>query len=121
MSRILVVDDDRAVRVLLKSILVKDSHEVIESPDGSSALVATREERPDLILLDLMLPGKDGFTVFKELRADTRTSQIPVIMLTASASQVHRLDALRTGVDDYISKPFDPEELLRVVRQNFGK
>ncbi len=118
MSRILVVDDDRAVRVLLKSILVKDSHEVIESPDGSSALVATREERPDLILLDLMLPDYNGLEVLSALKEDRDLEAIPVIVLTGSSDRQSKLTALSSGAVDFISKPFMSEEvLLRVNTQ----
>jgi len=116
--KILVVDDDpvllRMVRTFLENSPLNFS--VISAGSGQEAVEQARREIPDLVLLDLMMPGMDGIEVCEHLRASRLTYLIPVIMLTASASQVHRLDALRTGVDDYISKPFDPEELeARIV------
>lgn len=111
--KILVVDDDpvllRMVETFLKS--AAGNYSVLTASSGPEALELARETVPDLILLDLMMPGMDGITVCEHLRSNRTTYLIPVIMLTASASQIHRLDALRTGVDDYVSKPFDPEEL----------
>ena len=116
--KILVVDDDpvllRMARTFLESSTL--SFQVITASCGEDAVKLARSEIPDLVLLDLMMPGMDGIEVCEQMRASRLTYLIPVIMLTASASQVHRLDALRTGVDDYISKPFDPEELeARIV------
>ncbi|MCA9795786.1 MAG: response regulator [Candidatus Eremiobacteraeota bacterium] len=111
--KILVVDDDpvllRMVETFLKS--ASGNYNVLTANSGPEALDMARREVPDLILLDLMMPGMDGIAVCERLRSSRSTYLIPVIMLTASASQIHRLDALRTGVDDYVSKPFDPEEL----------
>lgn len=111
--KILVVDDDpvllRMVETFLKS--ASGNYNVLTANSGPEALEMARREVPDLILLDLMMPGMDGIAVCERLRSSRSTYLIPVIMLTASASQIHRLDALRTGVDDYVSKPFDPEEL----------
>lgn len=116
--KILVVDDDpvllRMARTFLESSALNFS--VLTAGSGQEAIDQARREIPDLVLLDLMMPGMDGIEVCEHLRASRLTYLIPVIMLTASASQVHRLDALRTGVDDYISKPFDPDELeARIV------
>lgn len=111
--KILVVDDDpvllRMVETFLKS--ASGEYNVLTANSGEEALELAHRQVPDLILLDLMMPGMDGIEVCDRLRASRTTYLIPVIMLTASASQIHRLDALRTGVDDYVSKPFDPEEL----------
>ncbi|MBI3929489.1 MAG: response regulator [Armatimonadetes bacterium] len=111
--KILVVDDDPVLLRMVKTFLESAPAEfsVLTADSGEKALQVARSEVPDLILLDLMMPGMDGIEVCERLRTSRLTYLIPVIMLTASASQVHRLDALRTGVDDYISKPFDPEEL----------
>ncbi len=111
--KVLVVDDDPVLLRMVKTFLENASgdYEVLTADSGEEALRLAKEEVPDLILLDLMMPGMDGIEVCERLRTSRMTYLIPVIMLTASASQVHRLDALRTGVDDYISKPFDPEEL----------
>lgn len=89
----------------------EDPYEVLMANSGPEALEIARREIPDLVLLDLMMPDMDGIEVCVNLRASRSTYLIPVIMLTASALHDHRLEALRTGVDDYLSKPFDPEEL----------
>jgi diguanylate cyclase (GGDEF)-like protein len=89
----------------------EDPYEVLLAGSGKEALRVARAEIPDLVLLDLMMPEMDGIEVCVQLRASRSTYLIPVIMLTASALHDHRLEALRTGVDDYLSKPFDPEEL----------
>ena len=89
----------------------EDPYEVLLAGSGKEALKVARAEIPDLVLLDLMMPEMDGIEVCVQLRASRSTYLIPVIMLTASALHDHRLEALRTGVDDYLSKPFDPEEL----------
>ena len=111
--KILVVDDDLVILRMVRTFLENStsSFHVTTANSGEEAVDIARREIPDLILLDLMMPGMDGIEVCEHLRSSRLTYLIPVIMLTASASQVHRLDALRTGVDDYISKPFDPEEL----------
>lgn len=111
--KVLVVDDDpvllRMVQTFLRSS--DDPYEVLLAGSGPEALEIARSEIPDLVLLDLMMPEMDGIEVCVQLRASRSTYLIPVIMLTASALHDHRLEALRTGVDDYLSKPFDPEEL----------
>ena len=111
--KILVVDDDQVLLRMVRTFLENSASNfnVLAANSGPEAVEIARKEIPDLILLDLMMPGMDGIEVCEHLRNSRLTYLIPVIMLTASASQVHRLDALRTGVDDYISKPFDPEEL----------
>ena len=118
MSRILVVDDDSSVRVLLKSILVRDRHDVIESPDGRSALSSLSRDKPDMILLDLMLPDYNGLDILTELKSSEELRSIPVIVLTGSSDRQSKLTALSSGAVDFISKPFLPEEvLLRVNTQ----
>jgi len=111
--KVLVVDDDpvllRMVQTFLQSS--EDPYDVFLANSGKEALRVARAEIPDLVLLDLMMPEMDGIEVCVQLRANRSTYLIPVIMLTASALHDHRLEALRTGVDDYLSKPFDPEEL----------
>lgn len=111
--KILVVDDDPVLLRMVRTFLENSSSNflVVGASSGAEAVELAKSEVPDLILLDLMMPVMDGIEVCEHLRSSRLTYLIPVIMLTASASQVHRLDALRTGVDDYIAKPFDPEEL----------
>jgi DNA-binding response OmpR family regulator len=113
-SRVLVVDDDATVREVVRRYLSRDGHEVIEAADGPSALSAVRSSAPDLVVLDLMLPGIDGLEVCREIR---RTSAVPVIMLTALGQESDRVVGLEYGADDYVVKPFSPRELtLRVSR-----
>lgn len=113
-SRVLVVDDDETVREVVRRYLTREGHQVIEAADGPSALSAVRSSAPDLVVLDLMLPGIDGLEVCREIR---RSSAIPVIMLTALGEESDRVVGLEYGADDYVVKPFSPRELtLRVGR-----
>jgi DNA-binding response OmpR family regulator len=111
---VLVVDDDDTVREVLRRYLTRDGHEVIEAADEITGLGLVRSGHPDLVVLDLMLPGMDGLEVCREIR---RTSSIPVIMLTALGQESDRVVGLEYGADDYVVKPFSPRELaLRVSR-----
>ena len=111
--KVLVVDDDPVLLRMVQTFLLssEEPYEVLTANSGQEALDIAAQEVPDLVLLDLMMPDMDGIEVCVRLRANRSTYLIPVIMLTASALHDHRLEALRTGVDDYLSKPFDPEEL----------
>ena len=113
-ARVLVVDDDETVRDVLRRYLSRDGHEVLEAADGVTGLNLATTQRPDLVVLDLMLPGMDGLDVCRELR---RSSTVPVIMLTALGEESDRVVGLEYGADDYVVKPFSPRELaLRVGR-----
>jgi DNA-binding response OmpR family regulator len=112
MALILVVDDDPTVREVVVSYLRASEHEVRECADGEAALAAYGEQQPDLVVLDLMLPGIDGIEVCRRLRAE---GDVPVIMLTALGDEADRVVGLEVGADDYVTKPFSPRELaLRV-------
>jgi len=112
-KRVLVVDDDTKIVELVKLYLQRDGHHVVTCGDGSEALRLARESRPDLIVLDIMLPGMDGLTVCRTLRAE---SPVPIILLTARVSESDRLAGLDLGADDYVTKPFSPRELAARVR-----
>ncbi len=112
MSKVLIVDDERDILDLLRMHLEHEGHEVAEAANGIDALKQAISAIPDLIVLDWMLPGLDGLSVFKRLRTDSRTRDIPVILLTAKAQQADRLTGLELGADDYLTKPFSPRELL---------
>jgi len=111
--RILVVDDEPHIVELVRYNLQQDGYDVVAAGDGESALAKTASERPDLIILDLMLPGVDGLEVCRRLR---RESAVPIIMLTARGGEVERVRGLDLGADDYVIKPFSPRELVARVR-----
>jgi two-component system phosphate regulon response regulator PhoB len=116
MHRILIVEDERDINDLIGFNLQRAGYEVIKAYDGLEGTELALRERPDLILLDLMLPGRDGYGVFRELRRDSRTSNTPVIMLTARAQTDDRIQGLEAGADDYLTKPFSPKELMLRVQ-----
>ena len=110
---ILVVDDETQIVKLARDYLERASFRVLDTRDGETALAIARNERPDLIVLDLNLPGMDGLDVCRTLR---RESDVPIIMLTARVEETDRLIGLELGADDYITKPFSPRELVARVR-----
>ena len=115
MSKILVVDDEPDISELVALHLARDGHECVCLTNGLEVFPYVTTHQPDLIVLDLMLPGQDGLTVFKRLRADSRTRTTPVIILTARAQTSDRISGLELGADDYLTKPFSPRELaLRI-------
>ena len=116
MYRVLIAEDESDVLDLVSFNLHRESIETIPAKDGIVAIELALKELPDLILLDLMLPGRDGFSVFKELRLDSRTKDIPVLMLTAKAQLEDVIAGLELGADDYLTKPFSPKELILRVK-----
>lgn len=115
MSRVLVVDDDPVIRGLLEVNLELEGYEVRLAVDGSDALAQVAAEHPDLVLLDIMMPGIDGWEVAQQLKGDERTAHIPVAFLTARAMGTDVKRGTDLGADAYVTKPFDPEELLELV------
>ena len=109
MARVLVVDDDHTVREVVVSYLRASGHDVTEAVDGREALALAGAALPDLVVLDLMMPGTDGLEVCRELR---RRGDVPVVMLTALGSAEDRVAGLEQGADDYVTKPFSPRELV---------
>jgi two-component system phosphate regulon response regulator PhoB len=116
MHTILVVEDEKDILELICLNLKRNDYQVWEAADGITGLDQAKLHIPDLIILDLMLPGKDGYTVFKELKQDARTRGIPVLILTAKADVAHRIAGLEMGVDEYMGKPFSPKELMLRVK-----
>ena len=115
-AHILVVDDEPDISALVAYHLARESYRVRTAATGPEAIRATEVERPDLIVLDLMLPGMSGLQVLEELRRRPETQDIPVILLTARKEEQDRIEGLRQGADDYVAKPFSPQELvLRVA------
>lgn len=115
-ERILVVDDDREIVRLIRSYLEKSNYRVLVAYDGETALHILRRERPDLMLLDLMLPERDGWDVTRIVRSDTGLAALPIIMLTARVEDLDRIVGLELGADDYVTKPFNPREVVARVR-----
>jgi phosphate regulon transcriptional regulator PhoB len=115
-ATILVIDDEKDLIELVRYNLEKDGFDVIAATDGQSGLDVVKKHRPDLVVLDLMMPGMDGLQICKQLRSDPRTGRIPVIMLTAKATEADRIVGLELGADDYITKPFSPREVVARVK-----
>jgi len=114
-KKILVVDDEPGIVKMLESRLTRSGYEVSTAMDGLDALNKARTERPDLILLDVMMPEMDGYKVCAMLRYDVKYSNIPVILLTARAHETDRKMGSQLGVRDYIVKPFDGKELMKKI------
>lgn len=117
-KKILVVDDDPKTVDLVKLYLERDGHTVITAYDGPAALSSFREAQPNLVVLDVMLPGMDGVSICRTLREE---SGVPIIMLTARTRDEDKLTGLDTGADDYVTKPFSPRELAARVRALFRR
>jgi two-component system phosphate regulon response regulator PhoB len=116
MPTILVVEDEPAIRELLKVNLTDAGYDVKEAADAESAQARLNEALPDLVLLDWMLPGQSGLAWAKQLRADTRTRDLPIIMVTARSDETDRVSGLEAWVDDYVTKPFSPRELKARIK-----
>jgi two-component system alkaline phosphatase synthesis response regulator PhoP len=116
MSRILVVDDDKQIARLIRSYLEQAGFQVIVANDGETALHALRRERPDLVVLDLMLPDRDGLDVTRVVRGDPSLAATPIIRVTARVEDTDRIVGLELGADDYVTKPFNPREIVARVR-----
>ena len=114
--RVLVVDDEAPIRLLCRVNLEAEQMDVLEAADGLSGLEAARRERPDVILLDVMMPGLDGWRVAEELLEDPDTSSIPIVFLTARAELRDQARGLDLGGLDYVTKPFNPVELAQTIR-----
>ncbi len=114
--RVLVIDDEAPIRLLCRVNLEAEGMEVLEAADGPSGLETARSETPDVILLDVMMPGLDGWRVAEELLDDERTERIPIVFLTARAELRDRARGIDLGGVDYVTKPFNPVELAPLVR-----
>ena len=116
-TRVLVIDDEAPIRLLCRVNLEAEGMEVIEAPDGPAGIARAREDHPDVILLDVMIPGLDGWEVAEELLEDDRTNRIPIVFLTARAELRDQARGLDLGGVDYITKPFNPVELAPMIRE----
>jgi DNA-binding response OmpR family regulator len=116
-TTVLVIDDEAPIRLLCRVNLEAEGMDVIEAPDGNAGLEAARASAPDVILLDVMMPGLDGWAVADALLADERTRSIPIVFLTARADVRDRARGIDLGGLDYVTKPFNPVELANLVRE----
>jgi DNA-binding response OmpR family regulator len=117
MSKVMVVDDDPGVRDLCRMVLANEGYEVLEAEDAPTAISLAREQRPDLVLLDWMMPGVDGLDALRILKAGAATRDIPIVMLTALDGTAQIGMATFSGADGYVPKPFEVDHLLSLVRR----
>jgi len=120
-KKIVLAEDEPQIARLVEFKLKKEGYEVTWKPNGEEALEAIRKEKPDLILLDIMMPVMDGYEVLRRIREDENLKSIPVVMLTARAQERDVVKGIDMGADDYITKPFHPTELLARVKRILGK
>ena len=116
MTKMLVIEDEAPIRDKIVTVLKYENYEVIDAPNGREGVVSARENKPDLIICDVLMPDMNGYGALAALRDDPDTSVIPVIFLTAAASRADMRKGMELGADDYITKPYTVEELLAAVR-----
>lgn len=116
-QKVLLVEDEKNIILGVKTCLEVANYHVIVVEDGEKAIETAVEEKPDLILLDLMLPKIDGFTVCRELKSKEETKNIPIVVLTAKVEEESRRQAMEAGADSYMTKPFRPEELWQEIKK----
>ena len=121
MAKILIVDDEQDIADLVSYNLEKEGFETIKAYDGGDVLKTVKTQKPDLIILDLMLPRMNGLDLCKAIRANPETAHLPIIMLTAKADEIDKIIGLEIGADDYMTKPFSVKELMARVRSIFRR
>lgn len=121
MTTVLLADDDRDIRDLVAFKLAQEGFEVVATENGVAALAAMRTRRPDLVLLDVMMPGMTGIDVCREVRRDPGLTDVPIILLTAKAQESDVQQGFGAGADDYVVKPFSPRELVVRCRAVLGR
>lgn len=119
-KKVMIVDDEAHIVELVKVVLEDTSYEILEAYDGEEAMAKIISEKPDLILLDIMLPRMDGYEVCKRLKADEATKSIPVVMLTAKGQEVDKVKGYQSGADSYMTKPFSPLRLLTELEEKLS-
>lgn len=117
MRKLLIADDESGIRSLVRMTLERDSYQILEASDGEEAIALAREFHPEVVLLDVMMPGLSGFDVCRALKGDPTTAEATVVLLTAKAQESDRAEGIAAGADDYFTKPFSPIALLRKVDQ----
>ena len=118
-KKVLVVDDDPDVRLFNTTVVEENGYIPVEAANGEEGLKMVREEKPDLVTLDVMLPGLDGFEVCNRLRGDPETARMPIIMLSAKGQEIDKATGLKVGADRYLSKPVDRSTLLNAIEDMF--
>ena len=121
MTKLLIADDEAGIRSLVRITLKSDAYEILEAADGKQALALAREHHPTLALLDVMMPNLTGFEVCRALKGDPATARTAVVMLTARASDADIEEGQAAGADEYLTKPFSPQALLRKVDEMLGR
>jgi len=121
MTKILILEDDEQVRLPLTDLFETNGYDVLTATDGKAGIETAREEHPDLIISDIMMPELDGYAVFEAMQADPKTAIIPFIFLTAKTNPEEIREGLGLGADDYITKPYDPKDLLEATRVRLEK
>ncbi len=119
--KILVVDDDKSIIEIVQAYLEQAGYSVLTATDGTTAMHLLHSEKPDLLILDLMLPDRDGWDITSTIRNDKRLATLPIIMLTARVSDSEKILGLELGADDYVTKPFNPREIVARVRANLRR
>jgi DNA-binding response OmpR family regulator len=119
--KLLIADDEAAIRLIVRTTLGDDSFEILEAADGEEALEVAREHRPQLILLDVMMPKRSGFEVCRALKADPETSSTRIIILSGKSQESEKRIGAEVGADDYFTKPFSPIALLRKIDEAFSE
>ena len=115
MAKVLIVDDERSLRFLISSTLEDEGYDISEAADGLEAYEIIKKDKPDLVILDVMMPGMTGFELCEKLKQDMATRDIIVVMLTAKGQEQDRLQSAQAGADYYLRKPFSPIMLLEVI------
>jgi len=115
-KKILVIEDDPSALRLVQYTLEQEGYQVLTATNGLAGIRKAQNEELDLIVLDIMLPGIDGFEICHRLRAEPQTAQLPILMLSAKAQEIDRATGLKVGADDYLTKPADPSEIISRVR-----
>ncbi len=117
MAKVLIVDDIRSELLLIANVLRANGYDCIEASDGSQAYALAKAEKPDLILMDVVMPGQDGFATCRQLKRDPSTKEIPVVMVTSKGGDSDRFWGQKQGAAEYLTKPFSPDALLAAVRR----
>lgn len=116
MPTILIIDDEEDIRQMISDKLVTEGFDILPAENGLEGFEKAKKERPDLVVLDLMMPDRDGFAVCRDFRSDQKTKRIPILMLTALTTTEKTIEGLEAGADDYMTKPFSPKELTLRIR-----